>query len=270
MGQTLGQLTGRQREALGKLGIEAKLFPIRIGSLSDYVTAFHGVAAREMTYWFRGHGDAGWSLTPSALRYEDEEERTKALDLVRDFKRISEIKLPNPPRPDEELKWLQLAQHYGLPTRLLDWTRNAAVALYFACQNPKKNGLVFVLNPVDLNRQTAGEGRVFDGMHDASVIDAYFALGGRIDPEGPGTIAVNPVFNSERIVLQRGSFTLHGSREFHLTAKQAPSLVALPIISRSKQRLLKELEGVGVDEMSIFPEPEHLCSHLKRAAKLAR
>jgi len=268
MSNTLPPLPRSARRRLRRVVSDANLLQVRVASLSDYLIVFQAVASAEETYWFRGHGDLTWSLTPSALRYEDEGDREQALGLVREFKRVVEMKLPSPPRPDEDLKWLQLAQHYGLPTRLLDWTRNAAVALYFACQNLRADGLVFVFNPVDLNRATIGEARILDALRDDKIIAPYLTIGPRMNAKGPGTIAINPVLNSERISLQRACFTLHGTRSFALTPTQAPSLVALPIVRESKECLLAQLEGVGVDEMSIFPEPEHTCRQLKRSARL--
>jgi hypothetical protein len=61
-------------------------------------------------------------------------------------------------------------------------------------------------------------------------------------------------------MLQKGVFTLHGSR-FDLDKDQAPSLVALPIVREAKGQLLVELERIGVDEMTIFPELEHSARH---------
>jgi len=175
------------------------------------------------------------------------------------------LKLQKPPSADEEFKWVQLAQHYGLPTRLLDWTKNAAIALYFACEKePEKDGAVFILNPIDLNRKAfPKEARIFDPHQNAELIKEYLDLDGTKDPEGLKTIAVNPPWNSQRIILQQGVFTLHGSRYFTLTDKQAPSLVYLKIEKDYKQDLLNELERVGINEMSIFPEAEHMCSYLR-------
>jgi len=114
---------------------EFKLYQIPITNLTGFFQACDVAMKKDSVYWFRGHANATWTLTPSALRYRAAKPRNTALGLLADFKRYAEIKLPNPPSQDEELKWVQLARHYGLPTRLLDWTRNAAVALYFACQN---------------------------------------------------------------------------------------------------------------------------------------
>ena len=189
-----------------------------------------------------------------------------------DFKRFAEMKLERPSADNAELKWVQLACHYGLPTRLLDWTRNAAVALYFACcEEPQKDGAVYVLNPVELNRQIDPKApRVFDPNLDAKVIKIYLKLDGRINPRGTGTIAINPTWNSSRIMVQQGVFTISGSKQFALTEKNASSLVYVKIKKENKKTLVEELERVGINEMSIFPELEHLCNYLRNSANLKK
>ena len=239
--------------------------PVRVKTLSDYMAVFNSVVDSSNTYWFRGHSDYSWTLTPSALRYTSKSRRDEALNLVSEFKRIAEIKLLRPPSDDEELKWVQIARHYGLPTRLLDWTENALVALYFGCENAARHGMVFVLNPVDLNRTSnKTPARILNPHQDKTLIAKYLTLDGRYTVRGLRTVAINPVWNSERIMLQRGTFTLHGSRNFALTNEAAPSLVGLPILRDVKEKLRTELESVGVDEMTIFPELDHACKALRK------
>ena len=222
-------------------------------------------------FWFRGHGDVTWSLTPTALRYGTVGEREAALLLQRQFRRVAEIKLPRPPAPHEQLKWMQLAQHYGIPTRLLDWTESATFALYFACEHShdESDGIVFLFNPQHLSRLRRRTRQTsLDAHLDEELIKGYFDLVPRARKGGLPTISIEPVWNSERLMLQRGVFTLHGSLQFSLDAKQAPSLVGIPVLKEAKPVLREELGRIGVDEMTIFPELEHACRHLKRSARL--
>ncbi len=241
-----------------------------ISTLSDFFGVFHSLLEPNKVFWFRGHPDMTYRLAPSALRYRERDERDRALGLLADMKRFLEMKLPRPPAPDDGLGWMQVAQHYGLPTRLLDWTQNAAVALFFACcKDPNADGLVAILNPIELNQRTdARLPRVFNFERDSNIIKTYFKLDGQIRANGRRTIAINPTWNSERIAMQQGAFTLHGSRKFDLDRHQASSLIFVPILRDHKASLLNELERVGIGEMFIFPEPEHVCAHLKRTAGL--
>jgi hypothetical protein len=260
----IGMLNSVEYKRFTICPVKCPILKHKVESLAGYFDVISASIAARDKFWFRGHSDVGWSLAPSALRYKRHDERERALRLISEFKRIAEIKLPRLPGLEEEFKWAQQAQHYGVPTRLLDWTESATVALYFACLNATVDGIVFILNPVDLNRMSFPQKpRILDAGLDASIIKMYMKLDVKRRNRGPKTVAVNPVLNSERLMLQKGVFTLHGSR-FELDRDQAPSLVGLPILRESKAQLLIELERVGVDEMSIFPELEHSCKFLVR------
>jgi len=256
-------------EELKETGPDCETYPGRISTLADFVGALAGIAAGNRRYWFRGHADAAWSLTPSALRHPEEQTRTRALGAIDSFKRLAAMKLRDAPSPTDDLQWTQIARHHGLPTRLLDWTENAAISLYFACEvTPKqdgeeKDGLVFVLDPVELNIAVdKSRPRILDAYRDADLILPYLRLKGRQNRNGRPSIAIDPVWNSERLVLQKGKFTLHGASEFALTRAQAPSLIALAVLREDKSRLRNELRSIGIDEMSIFPELDHVCSYI--------
>ena len=236
-----------------------------VRGLPDFLGVFDYLFSKpEEVFWFRGHSSTDWELCPSALRYESESLRVKALHSIRDFRRLQEYRLTKSPSSTEQFKWLQLAQHYGLPTRLLDWTQSPTIALYFACQDLDSDGAVYAMNPRELNRLSIPRsGDVVDPDEHEDILLPYFKLGGQKSSRGRKTIAVQPTWNSDRIILQQGMFTLHGTR-FSLDKSQAPSLVGIPILKQHKKTIMHQLERIGVAEMFIFPEPEHVCNYLKQ------
>lgn len=240
-------------------------------NLSEYLEMLDSLKiAHDVSHWYRGHANLLWKLAPSALRYKNPKHIKSALNLLIEFRRIADFRIDRPPPFEEELKWMQWAQHYGLPTRLLDWTTNAAVALYFACLRPDKDGLVFIMDPISLNsKMLKKEPRLMDPEQDKNTIKKYISLTERLYENGCyRTIAIKPIINNERIQLQRGVFTLHGNRTFELSSDEEPSLCYIPILAHYKRQLYDQLCVIGIDEMSIFPEHEHLCRHLKRMAEL--
>ena len=106
----------------------------------------------EQPLWFRGHTDANWKLMPKLYRkeYGDADESE-----IRNEFQSRALQLIQGRMPASKWEWYFLMQHYGVPTRLLDWTENALIALYFAVEDHPGtcDAAVWVLDPAWLNRQ---------------------------------------------------------------------------------------------------------------------
>jgi len=82
--------------------------------------------------WFRGHADAEWALKPKFYRSGPTDLKTEC-EIREEFITHAPSLCDVPPR--NEWEWYFLMQHYGAPTRLLDWTDGALIALYFAVRH---------------------------------------------------------------------------------------------------------------------------------------
>lgn len=79
---------------------------------------------------YRGHANLNWLITPSAFRPNANAIRNKD-QLARWRQAAARFASP---KPQSDMEWLVLAQHYGIATGLLDWTTNPLIGLFFASQ----------------------------------------------------------------------------------------------------------------------------------------
>lgn len=218
-----------------------------ITNLSTFIREIEKISidwapSREFDPWFRGHGNTNWPLVPSVHRPGNHE-------ILEEDQYRHEFKLRAFPylagtarEPNTEWEWYFIMQHHGLPTRLLDWTRSALVALYFAVRDAPgdSDAAVWVLDPWELNRRIARKGKTILSPVEPR-IQSYLPepLSKRALPRNP--IALEAPLNSNRISAQRGVFTLHGSTRKALNryANLKDRLLKIEI-ARQKICLIKE------------------------------
>jgi hypothetical protein len=196
----------------------------RISELSRFIEEVERIISdwspdREFYPWLRGVQDSSYSLIPRIYRPECKTilRWDKEGEIRLDFKRHAWPYLPVTARePDNEWERYFLMQHYGLPTRLLDWSESALVALYFAVQEPfgnnrGKDAAVWVLDPYELNYIVAKQRLELFRPGDQEIEEYLPDPRKRPSPHLPRRpIALEPPFHSERISAQKGVFTLHG------------------------------------------------------------
>jgi len=147
------------------------------------------------------------------------------------------------------LDFLVVAQHFGMRTRLLDWTSNPLAALWFACADP-----------------TAGDAYVYALVSDdLQERDVYST-----DPfETALTRVFQPRLNNQRIVAQHGWFTLHRysrkSKKFvpiDTNPDTAKHLTEILVPATAKSAMLDALDKFGVNGRTLFPDLQGLCAYL--------
>jgi hypothetical protein len=174
--------------------------------------------------WFRGEsqGKEPTALQPKLYRskarigkllYDEQEMRL-------DFKRCG-MPFITEWRPENKWEWYFLMQHYGAPTRLLDWSDGALVALYFAVKGragKKEEAAVYMLDPWWLNKLIFKTLPVRKKDRPSGVALAdWDEAGGYLPDElesahlGPlMPLAIDPGHVSRRVAAQRSRFTIFG------------------------------------------------------------
>ncbi len=235
--------------------------------------------------WFRGHAVFEWKLVPSLVRLilsrhgEDVDlgglARRERYALRR-FQQMATAVLSNRVI-NQESEWLLLMQHYRMPTRLLDWTENPLVALYFAVGergHDHEDGALWMLDPLALNKKILSFKEDAEALVDIGDDDlkGHMPTSFTGKPLETGPVAVIAKRSDPRVIAQQGVFTIHASlrpmEDFLSSSAEGASsgrwlLKKHRIPRESKDRLLDELRLLGVEEASLFPDLEHVAAFVK-------
>ena len=209
--------------------------------------------------WFRGHRDATWHLEPKLLRAGSSGERE--IHLLNRFKQHASLLLEKQPRT--EFDWLFLMQHYGIATRLLDWSENPLVGLYFAvAEDSGDDASLWILLPALLNAlsniRPSFEFEIpsFDDTDLSNYLPATIARESRSRLNPVAAIAPR---NSARMQAQQGVFTITHRDNVYLDSiasagSSQDHIFRYIIPGNVKATLRSDLKRLGITLFSMFPE----------------
>ena len=201
--------------------------------------------------WFRGHAREAWTLVPSAHRRHP----TLEAQFSQHFRLLAPSISDRCPAHADTTAWLPLMRHYGLPTRLLDWSESVLVAAYFAIDGVRHEpSNIWALAPGTLNSQSIGRFIPFlvDERVKPLVSDAF---GTRIGHTAPQYLAALAPRTDRRMAAQLGNYTIHGTREpLEQDAPSAGYLRRVTIGPDAIPRLKSELHLAGVRTSILFPD----------------
>ncbi len=204
---------------------------------------------------YRGQPDYAWQLEPSIAReysfYSDKKKLKKEseINLLDRFHRIAAAYLDKDLNPWDLLFY---ARHHGLPVRILDWTSNPLVALYFSAEYKEKAAtgvdgslwVCFLNNKPPLKPHTSD-----DKNRDPSKVQ--------------GIRLIYPTHACTRVNAQEGVFSLHGNpwapledfaKKYRGKQSNIKALIKLKIPADNKINIFDELDRFGVSQRTIFPD----------------
>ncbi|NWA59671.1 FRG domain-containing protein [Pantoea sp. B9002] len=162
------------------------------GTLSSITASLTEVAVNFKTLWFRGQPTYGHKLLPSIFR-----QGPSFGVIYHEQKMLQEFKRRYPDQSNthkDTYEWLTLMQHYGLPTRLLDWSSNLLVGLYFSCINDLDcDGSLFIFDPTYLHDTYELNEFLEMQVQEKSRADFFQRLIYRLDEELDGSSKLNGI-----------------------------------------------------------------------------
>ena len=243
---------------------------VSISSWSEFV-----FLTAELDGWaFRGQQDARWALLSSLSRYleafipDQSTWRTREERSIRIFRRKAHNYLSDSSVLDNDLRCLALMQHHGAPTRLLDFTKSAFVAAFFAMENAVTDAAVFALNTPKLWNATPFMSPTLsrdaiDPRRKGNFENYFLQNDNRVIWIG------EPTEMDKRLVAQSGTMVVPGvlDRSLNEILDQYPSqgtLIKKIVLPRHmRDEAMKALYRMNITNATLFPDLDGLARSMR-------
>ncbi|GEM_PF-142976 len=252
---------------------------------------------------FRGQRKSSWNLDTSLDlavmveyagdgfsgygRLNRETELSKLLFL---FQQQAHHYIDNLPALDDVGSWLALMQHYGVPTRFLDWTKSPYVALFFALadepsedESPETSAAVWA---IDLDWLESRGQELLKSDYPIPALDDYQARAKYLNvllpnpTENAVIVKIDPLKTNERMVAQQGFFLCNLFHKNYASFNQIlmsmifhqipdePVLRKLQVDKSQRITFLKQLREMNIHSASLFPGLDGFGKSLKLDLKI--
>jgi hypothetical protein len=232
-----------------------------------------GLGRFRASFAFRGVPDAGLALSTSLNRQEGAFAAHER-DLLRAFRKYAR----GGSQPCESVwDWLAMAQHHGLPTRLLDWTFSPYVALHFLTEDPEQydvDGAVWCVDYPETNRLLPKplQAQLKEEGADVFTAEMLAATAGELAAfdrmtKHPFVLFFEPPSLDDRIVNQFALFSVMNGPLLRLDTfleNQKRGVRRLIVPAALKWEVRDKLDQANVTERVLFPGLDGLSRWLRR------
>jgi hypothetical protein len=223
---------------------------VKIESLADYISFIDNLP---VGYLSRGQ-EKDLPLLPSAMRRDNEGMRLYSPMTRKSF--IDDFKINSARYVDSshfnENEWLVYAQHFGVPTCLLDFTYSHLISAMFAVENAfnfsdddEDNSVIWFLNPIKLNQRSIHRAEIINISYDKDVDLSVIQY----------PLAITSKKNNPRIAAQNGLFVYFKDESPLEEIDISNDILNKVIIPHAYgRRILKSLFIIGMRFVDIYPE----------------
>jgi len=234
--------------------------------VDDYFNAQPIKNPVDNSFLFRGMSNNEYQLLPGVFRKNASEKAiyttyAKEMVLLKFFIQEASAYLTIP--SNDYVRWAEYAQHFGVPTRFLDWSSNPLVALYFCCKNnPDAHGTVWVLNWENYERITVPKQNLSHTSKDR-ITCVKELLEEKSDLDYP--IIYTPSYVDSRMSAQGSYFMVWGRKQDPLDKLILESIAnsielnkntclwQFSVPANNKKKILRSLDDIGINEKTLFP-----------------
>lgn len=205
----------------------------------EYISQFLQQINLGDNFIYRGHSDYRWVLTPSVGRHYKGpwgDVLEWELRALMEFKNRAIPHLKYNPKTD--IEWLCLMQHHGLSTRLLDFTTNPLIALFFASDPSLLEDGEFIIAQYGRSYENVSDDNLFNRTH---------------------SFAYHPPHINERIIGQQGCFVYASVPNQPLEHRR---ISRLRVKREYKRFIRQELTSIGISHALLFPGIDGICNDL--------
>lgn len=238
--------------------------PYRVFRIESWDAFLKLITRPPYSNWaFRGERDERWPLYSSLSRYlqnfgvhprawADQEGR-----ILRIFKRKAHQFLEQPPADTDDFQWLALMQHHGAPTRLIDFTWSPYVAAFFALERSLADGVVWALNPAQINSGHAKDPGRMDPRVTGNFRRYFLKSNHRFIWMG------EPHTMNRRLIAQSGTFAVPGvvdvPVEEMLSHLDLDNVLAKLVLTHPVRAVgMRELYRMNITFATLFPDLDGL------------
>lgn len=225
------------------------------------------------SFIYRGNNIKDLDLTTSLQRLGGPYEKLEK-HLLRNFRKYAHLDKTE----DQSIwNWLALAQHHGLPTRLLDWTYSPYIALHFATNELEmfeEDGMIWAMNYVGLNRYLPPHFKTIIEREESNVFtaDLLNEVSQNLDQLNTGVanpflLFLEPPSLDYRIINQFALFSLMSDAKINLgnwLNEHEDLCFRIHIPAKLKWEIRDKLDQANITERVLFPGLQGLSMWLKR------